>query len=97
MKIDITMDQVKAYYALIKSHDDIHSSEPVIPGPLLVHYMIQSLELSPLKCNHSTFKKSVWVGEDITLDYHQTGNVIEYRITSGRKLKVTGTLELIGG
>ncbi|KAA1039624.1 hypothetical protein [Macrococcus equipercicus] len=98
MKIEITTEQVTAYTSLLNDGNSIHQKDiPVIPGNLLVHYIIHSLELPLLKSNQSTFKKPVLVGEDIALDYHQTGNIIEYRITSGRELKLTGTLELIGG
>ncbi|TDM12785.1 hypothetical protein [Macrococcus lamae] len=98
MKIEITKEQVLAFTKLLQDDNSIHQSDAtVIPGNLLVHYIIQSLELPLLKSNHSTFKKPVLVGEDIALDYHQTGNIIEYRVTSGRELKLSGTLELTGG
>lgn len=95
MKIDITSEQVQRYVELTGDTNPLHRRKnPIIPGNLLVHYIIQCLELPPLKRSYSVFKKPVKVQEAIHLDYHQTDHVIEYNVTVGRELKLSGAFEL---
>lgn len=88
--IEITKEHIEQYNTVTgyTQHD-----KQIIPGGLIVHYIIQYFDLPPLTSNQCTFKKPVYVEDKMELTSYTQDNLTEYSVIVGREVKITGTIE----
>lgn len=94
MQFQITLDELKQYWSVVT--DDLGDMiiEKKVPGNLVMHKVITLLNVPEVISNQATFKNEVFVDERLFLDLFQANDVIEYKVTYGRQLKLAGTIQL---
>ncbi|WP_414044266.1 hypothetical protein [Macrococcus animalis] len=93
MQFQITEDELSNYWSTILGKKNISKSS-VVPGNLVMHKVITMLNIPEVLSNQATFKNDVLVNELLFLDLFQANDVIEYKVTYGRQLKLAGTIQL---
>lgn len=94
MQFQITLDELKQYRDAVAEDSDDALIEKKVPGNLVMHKVITLLNVPEVISNQATFKNEVFVDERLFLDLFQANDVIEYKVTYGRQLKLTGTIQL---
>lgn len=91
MQFHITDDEVNQYCQALSI---VRDSESHVPGNLVMHKVLLLLDVPKVLSHQASFKNEVFVDERLVLDLFQANNMIEYKVTSGRQLKVAGTIHL---
>lgn len=94
MQFQITLDELKQYRDAVAEDSDDVLIEKKVPGNLVMHKVITLLNVPEVISNQATFKNEVFVDERLFLDLFQANDVIEYKVTYGRQLKLAGTIQL---
>lgn len=94
MQFQITDDELKSYWNVILSDSFEIFNGDVVPGNLVMHKVLSMLNVPEVLSNQATFKNDVFVNELLLLDLFQANDVIEYKVTLGRQLKLAGTIQL---
>ncbi|MCU7556964.1 hypothetical protein ROU88_06300 [Macrococcus capreoli] len=90
MQFQITDDELFQYMTALS----IEMNDKEVPGNLVMHKVITMLNVPQVLSHQATFKHSIERHERLNLDLFQANNVIEYKVTSGRQLKLAGTIQL---
>ncbi|TDM40462.1 hypothetical protein ETI06_07655 [Macrococcoides goetzii] len=94
MQFQITLDELKNYWSIVAEDSADALTEKTVPGNLVMHKVITLLNVPEVISNQATFKNEVFVDEQLFLDLFQANDMIEYKVTYGRQLKLAGTIQL---
>jgi len=94
MQFQITLDELKQYRDAVAEDSDVALIEKKVPGNLVMHKVITLLNVPEVISNQATFKNEVFADERLFLDLFQANDMIEYKVTYGRQLKLAGTIQL---
>lgn len=93
MQFQISEKEVQQYYEVVMNLNKVMYTE-YVPGNLVMHKVRMMLDVPNIISNQATFKNEVCIGEMLKLDLFQANDVIEYKVTAGRQLKMAGTMQL---
>lgn len=93
MKFEINEEVVESYSNAVGCPVQVEG-HMIVPEPLIVHHVIKQLKLPKVKRSQSTFKQSTYVNERLYIDLFQANDLIEYRVSGQRDVKVVGTIEI---
>ncbi|WP_414055675.1 hypothetical protein [Macrococcus equi] len=92
MQFSITVNELNRYLKTV--HGEYEAAKEIVPGNLVMHKVMSLLDVPLVLSHQATFKNDVHVDELLFLDLFQANNMIEYKVTCGRQLKIAGTIQL---
>ncbi|MCE4956503.1 hypothetical protein [Macrococcoides caseolyticum] len=93
MQFQISADDVKLYWRAV---GHCASLSDTVPGNMVMHKVVKVLNIPHMLSHQAMFKNDVYIDELLHLDLFQANDVIEYKVTYGRQLKLAGTIQLKG-